>query len=84
MQFKQDTTFSKLRTFTIVGSKKIIMNHSCICFASTDSFCRIWVSKDLPGYINPGIRIGSIKGAILAFEIKYKGSRIESEIAKIE
>ena len=83
-QFKQDTTFSKFRTFNTDGSRKIIMSHSCICYASTDGFCRIWVSEDLPVYINPGVSIESIKGAILAFEIKNKGSRIESEIARIE
>jgi hypothetical protein len=79
-----DTVLSVRRIFEKSLESKIILNHRCTVYASTDSSCRIWVAEDLPGYINPGIWIGNIKGAVIAYELKQKGQSIHAEIVKIE
>ena len=58
------------KEFNLTGNSKMILNHNCSEYLSSDSTCYIWVAKDLPDYINPGIRKGSIKGAVLGFELK--------------
>ncbi|MDP4264396.1 MAG: hypothetical protein Q8941_17835 [Bacteroidota bacterium] len=72
------------RTFKPDGNAKMIMNHSCSGYLSSDSSCRIWVAADLPAYINPGIIATNIEGAILAFELKEKARTIKSEMIKLE
>lgn len=83
-EFLMDTVLSVRRIFEKSLESKIILNHRCTVYASTDSSCRIWVAEDLPGYINPGIWIGNTKGAVIAFELKQKGQSIHAEIVKIE
>ena len=58
------------KEFLATGSIRIILNYKCNEYVSTDSTCRIWVSTELPDYLNPGIRKGTIKGAVLGFELK--------------
>jgi hypothetical protein len=58
------------KEFFLTGSTKVIMNYKCKEYISTDSTCRIWVTTELPDYLNPGIRKGNIKGAVLGFELK--------------
>jgi hypothetical protein len=58
------------KEFLASGNLKIILNYKCNEYVSTDSTCRIWVSTELPDYLNPGIRKGTIKGAVLGFELK--------------
>jgi hypothetical protein len=83
-EFLTDTILSTRRIFEKNGESKIILNHNCIVYTSSDSSCRIWVAEDLPEYINPGIWTGNIKGAIIAYDLKLTGRGIHAEIAKIE
>ena len=83
-EFLMDTVLSVRRIFEKSLESKIILSQRCTLYASTDSSCRIWVAEDLPGYINPGIWIGNIKGAVIAYELKQKGQSIHAEIIKIE
>ena len=83
-QFLADTVLSARRIFEKNGESKIILDHHCTVYTSTDSLCRIWVAEDLPEYINPGVWAGDIKGAIIAYDLKQKGQKIHAEIAKIE
>lgn len=72
------------KAFVSTGATKVIIGYSCSGYISTDSSCTIWATSDLPSYINPGIRAGNIKGAILAFRLMIKETTIESEMDKIE
>jgi hypothetical protein len=72
------------KSFLPAGTTKRILLHSCKEYFSTDSTCRIWIAEDLPSYINPGIRTGNMKGAVLAFEIKTASFFLKSEIIKIQ
>jgi hypothetical protein len=78
--------WSGSKTFNANDDKRLIMGHSCTCYASTDSTLKIWVAKDLPGYVNPGLSIGQIKGAVLGYELnnRDKNNTIKSEMTKIE
>jgi hypothetical protein len=58
------------KDFLSTGNTKVIMNYKCKEYISRDSTCRIWVTTELPDYLNPGIRKGNIKGAVLGFELK--------------
>lgn len=58
------------KDFVSTENTKVIMNYKCREYVSTDSTCRIWVTSELPDYINPGIRKGNVKGAVLGFELK--------------
>lgn len=58
------------KEFRSTANKMIILEYECNEYMSTDSTCRIWVTTDLPDYLNPGIRKGKIKGAVLGFELK--------------
>jgi hypothetical protein len=72
------------KTFVEKGEVKTIMGHICKGYISADTSWTIWVTQDLPSYINPGIRTGSVKGAVLAFRRKVKETIIEAEIDEIE
>jgi len=58
------------------------MNYKCQEYISTDSTCRIWVTTELPDYLNPGIRKGNIKGAVLGFELKENVSITKSFLTR--
>jgi hypothetical protein len=58
------------KDFLSTENTKVIMNYKCKEYISRDSTCRIWVTTELPDYLNPGIRKGNIKGAVLGFELK--------------
>ncbi len=58
------------RIFLSTENSKVILNYKCKEYISTDSTCRIWVTTELPDYLNPGIRKGKLKGAVLGFELK--------------
>jgi hypothetical protein len=67
--FTNSPTDRPRKQFLATGKKKIILTYSCDEYLSTDSTCYIWVTKELPDTINPGIRKGNIKGAVLGFEL---------------
>jgi len=58
------------KDFFSTGNTREILNYKCDEYLSTDSTCRIWVTEELPDYLNPGIRKGKVKGAVLGFELK--------------
>jgi len=55
------------------GKKLSILNYQCEEYISTDSTVYIWVSTELPEYINPGTRTANVKGAVLAFRLIRRG-----------
>jgi hypothetical protein len=71
------------KVFRKTENKKKILSYDCIEYQSTDSTCNIWVASSLPSYINPGVRTGSITGAVLAFERREKDMMIRSEISRL-
>jgi len=70
------------KDFLSTVNTKIIMNYKCQEYISTDSTCRIWVTTELPDYLNPGIRKGNIKGAVLGFELKENVSITKSFLTR--
>lgn len=58
------------RIFKATGRQPIYFKKQCKEYISTDSACTIWVAEHLPACINPGIRVGDLKGAILYFQLK--------------
>jgi GLPGLI family protein len=75
----------QVKEFKKTNNTKKILSYDCVVYISTDSTTRAWVTTQLPSYLNPGIRMGAIPGAILAFEIKTKDSvTIRSEIDKFD
>jgi hypothetical protein len=58
------------KEFLSTGNTMLILDYKCNEYLSTDSTCRIWIAKELPDYINPGIRKGNINGAVLGFELQ--------------
>ena len=61
------------RTYRGTGKKLSILNYQCDEFISTDSTVYIWVSTQLPDYINPGARTNNVKGAVLGFQLTQRG-----------
>ena len=72
--FSQLPVATSRKDFFLTGNSKVIMNYKCNEYKSADSTCYIWVTTELPDYINPGIRKGKIKGAVLGFELKANAS----------
>ena len=70
------------KDFLSTVNTKVIMNYKCQEYISTDSTCRIWVTTELPDYLNPGIRKGNIKGAVLGFELKENVSITKSFLTR--
>ena len=68
--FSTNPLNSPKKEFISTGKKITILNYKCDEYLSTDSTCYIWVTTELPDYINPGIRKGNIKGAVLGFQLK--------------
>ena len=61
------------RAYRGTGKKLSILNYQCDEFISTDSTVYIWVSTELPEYINPGARTNNVKGAFLGFQLIQRG-----------
>jgi hypothetical protein len=61
------------RSYRGTGKKLSILNYQCDEFISTDSTVRIWISTELPEYINPGARTNNVKGAVLGFQLIQRG-----------
>jgi len=85
-QWLLSETWSELRTFEVTDDKKIIAGHSCTSYISTDTAMKIWIAEDLPDYVNPGLSIGRVKGAVLGYEWKNKDNNytLRSELTKLE
>ena len=61
------------RTYRGTGKKLSILNYQCEEFISTDSTVYLWVSTELPDYVNPGARTNNVKGAVLGFQLIQRG-----------
>ena len=66
------------------GKKLSILNYECDEFISTDSCCYIWVTTELPEYINPGARTNNVKGAVLGFKLTFTETSTRSMLIKLE
>ncbi|MFI5131780.1 MAG: hypothetical protein ACHQFX_17385 [Chitinophagales bacterium] len=58
------------KVFKSTGRLPFYFDNVCKEYISTDSTCTIWVAEQLPGSINPGVRVGEIKGAVLYYQLK--------------
>lgn len=72
------------KIFSATGKKNSIMNYQCDEYVSTDSTCTIWVSTELPEYINPGVRTNNVNGAVLGFRLKRSERDTKSIMVKME
>jgi hypothetical protein len=72
------------KIFKSTGGKDTIMNYQCEGYISTDSTCFIWVTDELPDYINPGIRKSNVKGAVLAFRLIRPETDTKSIMVKLD
>jgi hypothetical protein len=44
----------------------------------------IWVTEELPDYINPGVRTSNVKGAVLGFRLIRQETDTKSIMVKLE
>jgi len=75
------------RAYRGTGKKISILNYQCDEFISTDSTVHIWVSTELPEYINPGARANNVKGAVLGFQLIQRGiitTTIKAMLVKLQ
>jgi len=72
------------KVFRGTGKKLSILEYQCDEYLSTDSTCYIWVTTELPEYINPGVRTNNVKGAVLGFQLSRTETRTRSMLVKLE
>lgn len=73
------------REFRGTGKKLSILGYQCDEFINIDSTFYMWVTEQLPAYINPGIRTNNVKGAVLGFKyIEWPGITTKSILMKLE
>ena len=72
------------RAYRGTCKKLSILGYQCDEYRSTDSTCYIWVTSELPEYINPGIRPNNVKGAVLGFEYSQAGTTTKTILKKLE
>jgi hypothetical protein len=77
-------TTGKERSFNPTGSSKKVLGYTCKEYLSTDSTLRIWVAENMPASLNPGVRVGKMKGAIMAFELMSGSMFTKCEMIKLE
>jgi len=70
------------KQFVATGKRVNILNYACDEYLSTDSTCYMWVTSELPDYVNPGIRKGNIQGAVLGFELKEPASTTKTILVR--
>jgi hypothetical protein len=73
------------RDYRGTGKKILILGYQCDEFINIDSSFYMWVTEELPGYVNPGIRTNNVKGAVLGFKyIEKTGTTTKSMLVKLE
>jgi hypothetical protein len=72
------------RAYRGTGKKLSILGYECDEFISTDSCCYLWITTELPEYINPGARTNNVKGAVLGFKLTYTETSTRSMLVKLE
>ena len=80
--FSTEPSSRPKKEFLLTGKKVSILNYQCEEYLSTDSTCFIWVTRELPDYINPGLRRGNVKGAVPGFQLKAEAYTIKCVLAK--
>ena len=81
--FSSEPLSSPKKEFLATGKRKSILSFRCDEYLSTDSACYIWVTTELPDYINPGIRKGNVKGAVLGFDLKGQAYSTKCVLSKL-
>jgi hypothetical protein len=73
------------REYRGTGKKILILGYQCDEFINIDSTFFMWVTEELPAYVNPGIRTNNVKGAVLGFMyIEKTGTTTKSMLVKLE
>jgi len=73
------------RQYRGTGKKLFILGYQCDEFINIDSTFYMWVTEELPSYVNPGIRTNNVKGAVLGFKyIQWPGITTKSILVKLE
>jgi hypothetical protein len=72
------------KVFKSTDKKISILDYQCDEYISTDSTCYIWISTELPEYINPGVRTNNVKGAVLGFRLIRQMTDMKSILVKLE
>lgn len=73
------------REYRGTGKKLLILGYQCDEFINVDSTFYIWVTTELPAYVNPGIRTNNVKGAVLGFKyIEKTGTTTKSMLVKLQ
>ena len=72
------------KVFRGTGKKLSILNYECDEYISTDSTCYIWITDELPAYINPGARTNNVKGAVLGFKLRRMETMTRTMLVKLE
>jgi hypothetical protein len=73
------------RDYRGTGKKILILGYQCDEFINIDSTFYMWVTEELPAYVNPGIRTNNVKGAVLGFKyIEETGTTTKSMLVKLE
>lgn len=73
------------REFRGTGKKLSILGYQCDEFINIDSTFYMWVTEELPAYVNPGIRRNNVKGAVLGFKyIEKTGTTTKTMLVKLE
>ena len=73
------------REYRGTGKKILILGYQCDEFINIDSTFYMWVTEELPAYVNPGIRTNNVKGAVLGFKyIEKTGTTTKSMLVKLE
>ena len=72
------------RMFKATGQKRTVMGYECWEYISLDGVYVVWVNKDLPSTLNPGISHINIPGAILGYETRMGNAITRSQLIKIQ
>lgn len=70
--------------FNSTGRSRKILGYICEEYRSQDLVYSIWVNKELPNEVNPGIQMKNINGAVLAFEAEIGNAITKSTLHKLD
>lgn len=83
--FSDTAWYRGKRAYRGTGKKLSILGYECDEYVSNDLTCYIWVTGELPEYINPGIRTNNVRGvAVLGFKYSQAGTTTKSILKKLE
>lgn len=70
--------------FSPTGRKQSILGFACDEYISADSIYRIWITKQLPPAINPGVAVMNVEGAVISFETRHNNAYTRSTLSLLE